>query len=85
MATDLQQPCTSSQPQLANPQQQPGHPQQQSPDLMSPPLGEDLLGSLGEPSEPGWSEAIEQSEQVGTLVGDESEMQVGRANAGTLP
>ena len=48
--TDLQQPSTRSQPQLANQQQQHGN-MQHSRDLMSPPLGEDLLDSSGEPFE----------------------------------
>ena len=52
---------------------------------MSPPLGEHLLDSLGEPFEPGWSEETEQDEQVETLVGNESEMETAMGGAGTLP
>ena len=52
---------------------------------MSPALGEDLLDSLGEPFEPGWSEATEQGEKAGTLVGNESDMQTAMGGAGTLP
>ena len=54
-------------------------------ELMSPTMGDDLLDSLGELSVPGWSPAIEQSEQVGTLGGDESEMKAAMGSAGTVP